>query len=32
MTASPIQLALATGAIANKGNLQTPRVLMPLKL
>ena len=28
MTASPIQLALATGAIANKGNLQTPRVLM----
>ena len=28
MTASPIQLALATGAIANKGNLLTPRVLM----
>ena len=28
MTASPIQLALATGAIANKGNLHTPRVLM----
>ena len=28
MTASPIQLALATGAIANKGNMQTPRVLM----
>jgi len=28
MTASPIQLALATAAIANKGNLQTPRILM----
>ena len=28
MTASPIQLALATGAIANKGQLHTPRVLM----
>jgi len=28
MTASPMQLALATGAIANKGQLYTPRVLM----
>ena len=28
MTASPMQLALATGAIANKGQLYIPRVLM----
>ena len=28
MTASPLQLALATGAIANKGQLLTPKVMM----
>jgi len=28
MTASPLQLALATAAIANKGQLLTPQVIM----
>ena len=32
MTASPLQLALATAAIANKGQLLVPQLLMPTSL